>query len=616
MSTTILKSLIGPFVWFWRGVDRARRGVVNLLFLILLVVVLAWLLADDTPEVPKKTALVLAPYGDLVEELSGDPDDRAILALLGERSPETLVRSLVEAVDAAAEDERVQVLMIETDRLGRAGLSKLQTLKGAIDRFRSSGKQVIAAGDSFTQTQYYLASTADEVYLNPLGLVLVTGYGSYRNYYKEALDKLQIDWHVFRVGEYKSAVEPFLRSDMSPEARESRQRWLDVLWRAYSEDVEQARGLDAGSLDRYANDFADLLAEHEGDAASVAQALGLVDHLAYRDEVRSRLIELVGEDEEGTSFNRIGHDSYLRALEKPKVKSDNHIAVVVARGTIYDGSRAPGSVGGDSTAKLIRQAREDENVKAVVLRVDSPGGSAFASEIIRREIELTRQEGKPVVASMGSVAASGGYWIAMSAAEIWALPTTITGSIGIYAMFPTFSRTLENLGVNNDGVGTGKLAGTLRPDRQLPDEASRALELMIQSGYRDFIERVAAGRNKSVEEVDAIARGRVWAGIDARELGLVDQLGGLEMSIEAAARLADLGDDYRVSYVEQARDWRTRVIDLLVGSVADRFGSFGSAGSLPAGSAGIVDDWLEVFSSLEDFGDPNGYYAFCLCEPN
>lgn len=613
---TILKSLIDLFKRFWTGVDQARRWVVNLIFLALLVAAIGWLLADDTPVVPKTTALVLSPYGDLVEELSGDPDDRAILALLGERQPETLVRSLVEAVDAATDDDRVQVLLIETDRMGRAGLTKLQTLRTAIDRFRQSGKKVIASGDYFSQTQYYLASAADEIYMHPMGLVFLSGYGSYRNYYKEALDKLEADWHVFRVGEYKSAVEPYLRDDMSPEARESRRRWLTVLWQAYSADVEQARQLEAGTLDRYSSEFAELLAEHGGDAAAVARSMDLVDHLGYRDEVRARLIELVGEDDDGNSFNRISHGGYLRAVKQSQKKSANRVAVVVARGNIYDGSRAPGSVGGDSTAKMIRQAREDEGVKALVLRVDSPGGSAFASEIIRREIELTQLEGKPVVASMGSVAASGGYWISMSADEIWAMPTTITGSIGIYAMFPTFPRTLEKLGIHNDGVGTGNLAGTLRPERQLPEEAARALELMIQQGYRDFIDRVAAGRDKTPEEVDAIARGRVWAGSDALDLGLVDQMGGLDQSIESAAAHAELGDDYQVVYLEQERDWRTRLLDLFVGSISARLGGLGALGSTPGLDTELVDELVREVTSLEDFGDPNGFYAYCFCEPD
>ncbi len=611
-----MKTLLDFFRFFWQGLDLARRIAVNVLFLALLVALIGWLIADETPEVPETTALVVAPYGSLVEELSGETNENALLALLGEERPETLLRPLLEAIETAKDDDRVQVLVLDTDRLGRAGLSKLQTLRAAIDSFKESGKTVIATADYYSQTQYYLASAADEIYMHPMGLVLLTGYGSYRSYYKEALDKLEIDWHVFRVGEYKSAVEPYLRSDMSPAARESRSRWLSVLWQAYSKDVEKARSLDSGTLDHYSSSFADLLSEHEGDAAAVARSVGLVDHLAHRDEVRQRLIELVGEDDDGKSFNRISHGSYLKAVKKPREKSDNEIAVVVASGAIYDGSRAPGRVGGDTTARVIRQARENDSVKAMVLRVDSPGGSAFASEIIRREVELTQEAGKPVVASMSSVAASGGYWISMSADEIWAQPTTITGSIGIYAMFPTYPRTLEKLGVHNDGVGTGPFAGTLRPDRRLPEEAARAMESMIGQGYADFVEGVAAGRNKTPEEVDEVARGRVWAGADALELGLVDHLGGLEEAISAAAIRAELGEDYRVTYLQQERDWRSRALDWFIHAVISHLGPLPSLQPLLSLRTEGVEDVLEALDSLEEFGDPNGFYAYCFCEPN
>jgi protease-4 len=348
----------------------------------------------------------------------------------------------------------------------------------------------------------------------------------------------------------------------------------------------------------------------------MAQSVGLVDHLAHRDEVRQRLIELVGQDDDGESFNRISHGSYLQATKKPREKSDNEIAVVVARGAIYDGNRAPGRVGGDTMARVIRRARESESVKALVLRVDSPGGSAFASEVIRREVELTQAAGKPVVASMSSVAASGGYWISMSADEIWAQPTTITGSIGIYAMFPTYPRTLEKFGVYNDGVGTGPFAGTLRPDRRLPAEAARAMELMIGQGYTDFIEGVAAGRNKTPEEVDEVARGRVWAGADALELGLIDHLGGLEEAISAAAVRAEVGEDYRVSYLQQERDWRSRALDWLIHAVISHLGPLPDLQPLLSLRTEGVEDVIEDLDSLEQFGDPNGFYAYCFCEPN
>lgn len=610
------RSIRTVFSLLWKGVDQARRLTVNLVFLVVVVVLTAWWWSADTPTVPDTAALVLALNGNLVEELSGDSEERALLALLGEEHPETLLRAALEAVELASEDERIQALFLDTERLAGAGLSKMQTLATAIEEFKQTGKPVVASADYFSQSQYYLAATADEIYMHPMGVVFVPGYGSYRNYYKEALDKLEVDWHVFRVGEYKSAVEPYLRSDMSPEAREARQRWLGLLWQAYRDDVQRMRQLEPGTLESYADGFPQLLRRHGGDAAAAALAVGLVDRLMHRDEVRQRLIELVGEDEDGKSYSRIGHSSYLAAVDRPRPRSERNVAVIVAQGGIYDGWRQPGSVGGDSLADLIRQVREDETKAALVLRVDSPGGSAFASEIIRREVELTREAGKPVVVSMSSVAASGGYWISMSADEIWAAPTTLTGSIGIYAMLPTFPRTLERFGVHNDGVGTGEMAGTLRPERPLPAAAVETMEMMIQQGYRQFIEGVAAGRGQSTEEIDAAARGRVWAGSDALDLGLVDQLGDLQEAAAAAARLAGLEDDFGVEYVGQPRSWRTRILEWLVRAPLPDLGRIlGPAGGRPL-EFELLDAVLEETRALDGFGDPNGLYAYCFCEPH
>ncbi len=598
----------------WRILDATVRGVVTLTLLALIILVLAALLSGRGAEVPDSTALVVAPAGFLVEELSGDPLENAWRELTGRGSrPETLVRSVLEAIDGAREDERVKVLVLQLDRLAGGGLSKLQEIGAAIDRFREGGKTVVATADFYAQSSYYLAARADEVWLHDQGLVLVPGYGSYRRYYKEALDRLSVDWHVFRVGEYKSAVEPYIRDDMSPEAREDRGVWLEGLWQGYAEDVERARGLAPRAVRDYAERFHELLAAHGGDAGATALAAGLIDHVAPRDEIRARLVELVGEDESTGTFFQIGHGPYLGATEREDKESDNKIAVVVASGTILDGEQLPGTIGGDSTARLIRSAREDEGVKAVVLRVDSPGGSAFASEIIRREVELTREEGKPVVASMGSVAASGGYWISMSADEIWASPTTLTGSIGIYAMIPTFSRSLARLGVHSDGIGTAPLAGRLRLDVELPEEAAEILRQLMQQGYGEFVSKAAQGRGKSEEEIDRIARGRVWIGDDALELGLVDRLGGLDEAIASAAALAGVGDDYRRQFVEPERSATERLLAWLVGLASPV-----RAGERPAVLFERPGSFLaraleDEASGLAVSGDPTGIYAYCFC---
>jgi protease-4 len=454
----------------------------------------------------------------------------------------------------------VKVLALDLNRMAGGGLSKLQDLKLAIESFKKSGKPVVAFSDIYFQPQYYLASLADEVFVHPMGMVLLQGYGGYRRYYKEALDKIDARWNVFRVGEYKSAVEPYLRSGMSDEAREARREWLGDLWNSYRGDVAAARDLEPAVLESYVDEFHLRLEAHGGNGAQLALAEDLVDRVAARDEVRARLIELAGEDEDSGSFKQIGPLSYLAATEGTKREGEGVVGVVVAKGAILDGSQPPGTIGGDSTAALIRSLREDDDVKAVVLRVDSPGGSAFAAEIIRREVELTREAGKPVVASMGSVAASGGYWISMSADQIWASESTITGSIGIYAMIPTFERSLEKIGVRIDGVGTHPLAGAARIDRDLPPEASTAMQLLIDQGYRDFITKAAEGRGMEVDEIDRIARGRVWSGQDALDLGLVDHLGGLDQAIAAAAELAELEDDHKIRFVEEQPSRREQLL--------------------------------------------------------
>jgi protease-4 len=330
--------------------------------------------------------------------------------------------------------------------------------------------------------------------------------------------------------------------------------------------------------------------------------------------VRDRLIEIVGEDEERHSYHQIDYLTYLEAIEAPREESENVVAVVVAKGAIYNGSRPPGSIGSDSTAELIGQARDNDDVKALVLRVDSPGGSSFASEIIRREVELTRASGKPVVVSMASVAASGGYWISMSADQIWAHPTTITGSIGIYAMAPTFQRTLAKLGIQNDGLGTGPFAGTLRPERELPDEVVEAMQLAVEAGYQEFVDRVAVERGMTVEQVDQVARGQVWTGAKAHRLGLVDELGGLAEALDSAAETAGVLDDYRVAFIEQEAGTTSKVLAALLEGAAGRLeGGWLSRFTLSDRWPGL-DTLLGEVTGLSDFNDPGGLYAYCFCD--
>ena len=596
----------------WRAVDLARRAAMNLAFLLLVALLLAWLFSGGGTEVEDGVALVLAPRGALVEQLDGNRAQRKVREALGRATPETLVQDLLDAIAQAKGDDRIQALYLDLDRMGGAGLPKLQLLAAALEDFKESGKPVVAGADSYGQGAYFLASFADEVHLHEQGGVFLEGYGSYRNYYREALDKIDAEWHVFRVGEYKSAVEPYLRNDMSPEARESRLTWLSQLWAGYRDGVAAARGIDPEEVERYTVGLHERLREQGGSASQAALAAGLVDRVGGRDQLRDRLIELVGEDRQTHSFRAIGFETYLEAVGRPGRSGRQQVAVLVAKGVIGDGSRPPGSIGGDSTARLIRAARLDDDVEALVLRVDSPGGSAFASEVIRREIELVRQAGKPVVASMGSVAASGGYWISMSSDEIWAQPTTITGSIGIYTMFPTFDRSLARLGIHTDGVATSWAAG-LASDRPLPEEAREAIRLGIEEGYQQFITKAAEGRGRTPEEIDAVGRGRVWSGADAHRLGLVDHLGGLEDAIAAAAERAGLGERYGVRLIEQEESFADQILAGLLAR-AVRWTGFDPGRSSPLEQLPALERVAADLALLEEIRDPFGRYAYCFCE--
>ena len=522
----------------WRGIDAARRVFVNLLFLALIVVLLLVLFQDDSPEIADSTALVIAPDGVLVEQLTGQSLERMINEARGTVPSETLLKDVVDAIAAGKNDDRVKALVLNLSAFGGARMTKLQDLRDAIVDFKSSGKKVIATADAYQQDGYYLAAFADEILVHKMGYVLLQGFGRYKMYYKDGIDRLGLDVNIFKVGEYKSAVEPFLRDDMSPEAKEANLEWLGDLWKIYVEDVAEARGMSVARLNEYVFDGTRLVQEANGDAVKVALDFGLADKALTRVELREHLIELVGKNEESHSFNQIAFDEYLKTVDEDrfgrKAKGDR-IGLIVARGTILDGSHPPGTIGGDSTAALIRKARNDENIKAIVLRVDSGGGSAFASEVIRREFEKARADEIPVVISMGSVAASGGFWISTSSDQIWAHASTITGSIGIFGMIPTYQRPLAQfLGVRVDGVGTAPLT-RVRLDLALPEEVGEAMQSMIDQGYREFLQRVAESRGMTTEEVDRIARGRVWSGQDAFDLGLVDQLGTLEDALAAAA---------------------------------------------------------------------------------
>jgi protease-4 len=607
-----------------RGLDGLRRVVVNALFfgVLLGLAVAAW---RARPKVPDGAALVVKPQGTLVEQLSaGDPLQRLLAgsAGAGAAAKETLLKDLVDAIRAAKDDGRIKALHLDVGDLSAAGLTKLRDLRAAIADFRTSGKKVVAYADAYMQPGYYLAAQADEVYLHPDGLLLLEGFGRWRNHYREGLERYGIDVHVFRVGEYKSAVEPYIRDDMSPEAREMTLDYAGDLWRTYVADVAAARKLRPEDVTGLVEAMPERLRAASGDIARMALEAKLVDTLAQRDEVRARMIELVGKSEDGKTFRQVGVETYLRARGGDRSGATGRgsaVAVVVAKGEILDGTQPAGTIGGDSTARLLRRAREDEQVKAVVLRIDSPGGSAFASEIVRRECALVREAGKPLVASMGSLAASGGYWIATDADEIWASPETITGSIGIFGVFPTVDRALARyLGVHTDGVGTTRFSDVLRPDRPMDPAVADMLRQFIDEGYEDFLERVSKARRMPREAVDRVARGRVWSGEDAKRIGLVDHLGGLDDAVAAAAKRAKLEKGYRVWYVEKEKTLRERLASMLAAQALSLAAAAG-VGQDPSPRAGLptLPGALHAVQAdvtrLSRWNDPRGAYAHCLC---
>jgi protease-4 len=589
----------------WSFIDGTRRIVTNLVLLLVIVVVIA-AIAHPGPTVPKGgAALLVRPAGTLVEQATFDP---SLSFLSGDQQKETPLPDLLEAIRAARDDARIKLLVLETDDLDAGGLAKFGELRAAIADFKASNKPVLARGEHFTQSQYYLASVADEVHLAPDGFVLLVGLARFNTYFRGALDKLGVKVHVFRAGEYKSFAEPFTRSDMSAEDREANRTLLDELWGHIRDEISAARKLTPAQFDQYVLDYLGTLKAARGDLAAAAQAAGLIDRFSTRDQWRSRIRESLGDQSADEDFRHIDANEYLAVVRRARTDKPNQIAVLVAQGNIVDGEQPPGNVGGDSFARLIREARKNKQVKALVVRIDSPGGSAGASEIIRRELELTRQAGKPVVASMSALAASGGYWIATGADEIFAEPATLTGSIGVFGLFPEFSEPLGTLGLNVDGVATAPLAGALDPRRPLDPGVAEALQLSVEHSYRSFLEIVAGARKMDPAAVDKIARGRVWSGQKAISLGLVDHAGGLDAALAAAAGRAGL-KDYTVT-------WPTQSVPPMRQLLQQLFATAGN-GNLTA-TSGPVNDIVKRLTtdikSLTLWNDPRHIYMHCLCE--
>lgn len=601
------------FKGIWKVINFTRLAIINLLFFaVIAMFYFAFTQVEPTPEAAQKeSALVLNISGPIVEQSSYvNPMDSVTGSLFGRDLPrENVLFDIVDSIRYASTDDSVKGLVLSLRDMPETSLTKLRYIAKALNEFKATGKPIYAYGAFYNQSQYYLASYADKVYLAPDGAVLIKGYSAYSMYYKTLLEKLDVTTHVFRVGTYKSAVEPFLRDDMSEAAKESATRWVSQLWGAYIDDVASNRQIETSVLTPTMDEFLKELEAADGDLAALSKRLGLVDELVTKQQVNQAMVEAFGSDGEG-GFNAVGYYEYLASMpyDLPE-QPDNQVAVIVASGTIMDGDQPRGTIGGDSTAALLKQAREDDSVKSVVLRVDSPGGSAFASEVIRNEVQALRDAGKPVVVSMSSVAASGGYWISMSANKIMAQPTTITGSIGIFSVVTTFEKGLNNIGINTDGVGTSPFSG-VGVTTGISEGASKAFQMGIENGYKRFITLVANNRNMSVTDVDSVAQGRVWTGKDALERGLVDKIGDFDDAVALAAELGGM-EKYDIYWVEEPLSPAQQFVQDIMQQVKVSLGLDLSAW-VPQSLLPVATQLHQHASLLESFNDPKGHYVLCL----
>ncbi|MCS6098867.1 signal peptide peptidase SppA [Shewanella baltica] len=596
-------------LFIWHALNGTRKLILNLIFFGILAAIIISIGSSEDIQVEDNSALVLNLAGSIVDQKQQvDPLEAAFKQGQNANADgEILLADVLYVIDNAAQDQRISTLVLDLADLKRAGISKLQSIGDALNRFKESGKKVVAIGNYYEQNQYFLASFADTIYLNPQGGVSLDGLSMYNQYFKSALDKLKVKAHIFRVGTFKSAVEPYMRDDMSDAAREASSALLADVWQSYTQTVAGNRNIEPNSLVPDATTYLAELDKANGDSAAMAINMKWVDSLATTEDFRQTMLETVGKASSGDSFKQVSFYDYLTLVTPlPSFVEQDSVGIIVASGTILNGTQPAGQIGGESTAELLRKARFDKHVKALVLRVDSPGGSAFASEQIRQELLALKAAGKPVVVSMGSLAASGGYWISASADYIFATPTTLTGSIGIFGMITTFEDSLASIGVHTDGVSTSEWAG-LSVTRTLSPQVEAIIQRHIERGYLDFISLVAKERKMTIEQVDMIAQGRVWSGKKALELGLVDELGDLDEAIAKAAKLADMTlFDTRV--IEQELTPEQRFMQQMFASVSSYLPASLSQSSM---LERMLAQWTSSLKTLTSFDDPNNVYIYC-----
>ncbi len=598
----------------WRvlsGISRAISVLVSLLFVTIFVIAVSTSLNESTPEpLPERAALLIAPSGPLVED---SPPVGALSAFLNQDYDQpVLLNDVVRSIRWAATDERITALVFDLENLAGPSTSQTLEISSAIEVFRASGKPVIAAGDFYSQAHYLLASQADQIWLHPEGGMFLEGFSVYRSYLRSFLEKTRVTMHVFRAGENKSAVEPYLRDDMSDEEQEVVSRWLEGLWATYTELAESGRELPAGTMDQFIASFAAQLDASDNDLAETMLAAGWVDMLVDHAQMEDALVEWVGVTDEDGYAEFMSLDRYVEDVKMSRSQTEENlplIAIIPVEGTLMPGDSEEGMAGSDTINGYIDTVLEAEDLAAIVLRVNSPGGSVFASDLIRRKLLEVVDADIPIVVSMGTIAASGGYWIAAEADEIWALPTTLTGSIGAFSAFPTIEGILEYIGVTVDGVGTTPLAGAASFNRGLSPEMASIVQALAYGAYDDFIELVASGRDMSEQAVREVADGLVWTGAEAADRGLVDELGGLYEAVAAAARLAG---------VKEWRTARTRVPpsfdSVLLQELRRSFGMV--AAPLGGWFESLVSAFKPAIKSLSSLRDPMHVYAQCLpCAP-
>ena len=612
---SIKKTLLQLLTRIGRLFKFLRNVAANLLLLLFFGLLLSLLfLTPSAPEIRSGTALLLQPSGVLVEERA---EFGGFSSLLSDPTQgQTIVADVIKAITQSSEDDRITALVIDPTGLTGASSAHLDQIGKAISGFKTSGKPVIALGNYFSQGQYLMASYADDIYMHPFGEMLLSGLSSKQPYFYDLLEKLQINIHVFRVGTHKAAVEPFVRSNMSEEAKEDNRAVIGQLWDTTLQSIARNRQLNEEHIRRYSEEYDELLLASNGDAARVAMEQGLITELLTYEEIDKRIQEHTDTDE--NHYRQISIQSYLQGIaieESPFPSEKNQIGVIIASGNILMGSQPRGSIGARSITELIREARDDDQIKAVVLRIDSPGGSALASELIRQELELIQTIGKPVIVSMAGTAASGGYWIAATADEIWAAPTTITGSIGVFGILPTFEKSLAAIGVNYDGVETGPMSSGTNPFEGINETTGKVLQSTVEFTYRTFVDLVARGRNMDPDNVDRIAQGRIWTGLDAQENGLVDQLGHLDDAIQSAALIAGINDDYDVKTIERPLSPQ----ELFLQEITNNF----TLNDLNLGvqEGQLTSRFMELpeIRDISDYllsNDPKRVYAMCLvCSP-